>query len=176
MNWNRFFTYKDGELYWKERPITDFVSERAFKVWNAKYKGMRAGTIRNCSRTKKYAVTCVNNKRFYVHRIIWEVHNGHIATGLEIDHIDGDGLNNDPSNLRVVTHHENGKNTRMKSNNNSGLCGVTWSKRYGKFQAYIKANGKYLLLGRFDLMFDAACARKSAEIAHGFHENHGSRA
>lgn len=42
-----------------------------------------------------------------VHRIVWELHNGPVPEGLEIDHIDGNKQNNDISNLRAVSHSEN---------------------------------------------------------------------
>lgn len=42
-----------------------------------------------------------------VHAIVWEVHNGPVPAGLEIDHIDGNKSNSHLSNLRLVTHAQN---------------------------------------------------------------------
>ena len=41
------------------------------------------------------------------HIVCWETHNGPVPDGLEIDHIDGNKSNNNITNLRLVTHHEN---------------------------------------------------------------------
>jgi len=56
-----------------------------------------------------------------VHRIVWELHNGPVPEGLEIDHIDGDKQNNDIINLRIVSHSENLRFARALRGN--------WSKR-----------------------------------------------
>ena len=58
-----------------------------------------------------YASFSYYGKTTLIHRFIMEP-----PDGLEVDHIDGNGLNNQKSNLRVVTHEENAKN-RHKSHN-----------------------------------------------------------
>lgn len=61
----------------------------------------------------------VEGKRKFskVHRIVWEVHNGPIPAGMEIDHIDMDKTNNHISNLRLVTHAENIRSARAIKGN-----------------------------------------------------------
>lgn len=69
-----------------------------------------------------YAVHCAyvsregksKTQQFFLHRVIWEYINGPIPKGLEIDHIDRNGLNNKLSNLRCVTKRENLNNTQTK--------------------------------------------------------------
>ena len=63
--------------------------------------------------TKKgYNLVCINGKKVYKHRLIWEAFNGEIPDGMEIDHVvpvslgGGDEL----SNLRLVTPKENKNN------------------------------------------------------------------
>lgn len=66
-------------------------------------------------------------KSYFVHRIIWEMHNGCIPKGLMVDHINGDnGDNGDNTltNLRVVTNEVNMRNRVRGKNNTSGVCGV----------------------------------------------------
>jgi hypothetical protein len=69
--------------------------------------------------------------------------------GLEIDHIDRDGLNNRRENLRVSTPSQNSQNSRKNSLNTSGFKGVFFQKGLGKWRAQIKTNGKRKSLGCF---------------------------
>ena len=42
-----------------------------------------------------------------LHRIVYQHFNGPIPTGLTVDHIDGNQLNNNPENLRLLTRADN---------------------------------------------------------------------
>ena len=86
-------------------------------------------------------------------------------SALKIDHIHGRESRNDNRkyNLRIATNQENSINAGLKSNNTSGVTGVGWDKRYGKWQARIKKNYKSIHLGYFDAFEDAVNARKEAE-------------
>jgi hypothetical protein len=86
--------------------------------------------------------------------------------GYEIDHKDGDGLNNQRYNLRVTTHTQNMKNQRLRSNNTSGYKGVTWHKGAGKWYAQIQVDGKRTYLGLFTILEDAARAYDTAALEH----------
>ena len=83
--------------------------------------------------------------------------------GLDVDHIDGDGLNNRRSNLRACTHTENGRNRKLSKNNTSGLKGVN-AREAGKWQAMIKTSGRILHLGVFDSKMEAAKAYDAAAL------------
>ncbi len=65
----------------------------------------------------------------------------------EVDHIDGDGLNNRKNNLRESTHSENMANRGMNSNNTSGYKGAYFHKISKCWYSAIKINGKMLYLG-----------------------------
>ena len=69
--------------------------------------------------------------------------------GLEVDHISGDGLDNRRENLRIATRSQNQHNTRKPAHNTSGLKGVGWAKREGKWRAQIAVDGKGRHLGYF---------------------------
>ena len=47
--------------------------------------------------------------------------------GVQVDHRDGDGLNNCRSNLRLASRNQNTQNLRRPKNNKSGFKGVSWS-------------------------------------------------
>jgi len=73
--------------------------------------------------------------------------------GMDVDHIDGDGLNNCRSNLRAITHRQNLQNQHVKKS--SAFPGVCWHKAIGKWQAQIRINGKKKYLGLFNIEAEA---------------------
>jgi hypothetical protein len=90
----------------------------------------------------------VLGKNFMLHRIIYEMHNGKIPTGLQIDHIDGDPLNNKIENLRLCNQIENRQNSKLSKNNTTGYRGILKTPS-DKYQARLTVDGKKLYLGLF---------------------------
>lgn len=70
--------------------------------------------------------------------------------GYEVDHRDGNGLNNTRANLRVATSAQNNSNKGLTVRNRSGFKGVYWSKRDRVWRAQITANGTKYHLGSFN--------------------------
>lgn len=96
----------------------------------------------------------------YMHRVLVGVP----ADGKDIDHKNGNKLDNRKANLRVVTHSENQRGFRtLDSRNQSGYRGVNWFKRTSKWVVRIMVDGKNLNLGYFDDVNDAIAARLAAE-------------
>lgn len=86
------------------------------------------------------------------------------APGLDVDHIDNDGLNNRRANLREATRSQNLAN-RPKARGRSKFKGVYWDPRRRKWQAIARVHGVNRHLGRFDSEHDAARAYNAAAIA-----------
>lgn len=82
--------------------------------------------------------------KIYMHRLIMRT-----PKGLEVDHIDGNGLHNWRSNLRNCTHAQNTVNRPMNLDK-SGFKGVYWHKRNQCWQAQIQKNKAIFWLGNFD--------------------------
>lgn len=130
--------------------------------------GKRADTLLESG----YRVLYTSRGMIKAHRAAWLLGHGEVPDG-PIDHINGDPSDNRLDNLRVVTQSENMRNASLYSNNKSGLPGVRWRDDKGKWVASIKIDGRHRGLGSFPDFFSACCARKSAELEHGFHPNHG---
>ncbi len=85
----------------------------------------------------------------------------------EIDHKNGDGLDNRKLNLRKCTHAQNLRNRRRQKNNTSGYIGVSLQrkrgKKWAKWKAQIHFNQKTITLGFFS--FKEEAARKYDEAA-----------
>lgn len=85
---------------------------------------------------------------------------------MEVDHINGDGLDNRRENIRLCTHSENSRNTNRASNNTSGYKGVSRDHRDGRWDSYITLNQRRIHIGRFGTAIEAARAydAKAREI------------
>ncbi len=118
-----------------------------------------------------YADRCVNhrtNKREYMHRRIMKARKGQ-----QVDHINGNGLDNRKVNMRLVGVGENQRNMRRAKNNTSGVTGVRWFARTRKWHAYIQVEGRQIHLGYHQTLQAAAEVRRRANEKYKFHENHG---
>ncbi|QDP62317.1 MAG: hypothetical protein Unbinned8472contig1000_17 [Prokaryotic dsDNA virus sp.] len=116
----------------------------------------------------------IKGKKYLAHRLAWMLYyDKEIPPLMQIDHINGDKDDNRICNLRVVTPRVNCKNLPKTSRNKSGLLGVCWAPSIGKWLAQISVEGKNKNLGEYRDFFEACCARKSAEVRYGYHENHG---
>jgi hypothetical protein len=87
------------------------------------------------------------------------------AKGGGVDHASGDRLNNRRSNLRIATHTQNMRNTRLKVTNSSGFKGVTTTAE-GRWRARITVDRVEIRLGNFDTREEAAAAYDAAARLH----------
>lgn len=116
------------------------------------------------NKTLGYHRVRVNCNRYYAHRLAWLYVHG-VWPSDEIDHIDGDKSNNRISNLRHATKAENRRNIPIRSNNTSGVKGVDFCRRTGKWRAFVSIEGKTRHLGYFSKIEDATAARVRAAIS-----------
>lgn len=89
-----------------------------------------------------------------IHRVIMKVTNPKVF----IDHINGDGLDNQRSNLRLCNSSKNSMNRKPRLRCSSIYKGVCYHKLSKKWQASIGLNGHLTHLGLFDIESDAANA------------------
>lgn len=105
------------------------------------------------------------NKRTYLHRAIVGISDPKV----EVDHINGDPLDNRKCNLRVLDRHRNQQNRKTRNRNNrSGFTGVSFSKSHRKWVAVLTVDYCPIFLGHFDSPVDAARAYdRTAREWHG---------
>jgi hypothetical protein len=117
--------------------------------------GKAAGSIQT-KNGKKYWFISIGGRAYRAHRLAWFYMTGQWPE--EIDHIDGDGLNNSWANLRTATRSQNMANARKQKNNSTGYKGVTFNRRTRKFTAKIKSGSRQKYLGEFFTAKDAHVA------------------
>ena len=154
---NELFEYRDGQLIRKVKASD-----------NAK-KGDVAGMVDK----KGYRMVRVDYILLKVSRIIYAMHHGD-PEERDVDHINQDRSDDRIENLRLVTHQVNQRNQAKHKSNKSGFTGVSWNKENRKWDARINNEVRKIYLGRFKKKRDAIFRRKIAEIAYGYHPNHGS--
>ncbi len=153
------FDYRDGNFYRKK------TNTNRVKV------GSEAGSVNTNPLTgKQYIQVCFNYKIYPIHRLIWAWHGYSLEPNQQIDHIDGDSLNNCIENLRPTSHKQNSENRKGANKNNiNGVKGVCWDKSTKKWKATIRHNGKVMNLGLYENIDDAIAARIAAEKKYFTH-------
>lgn len=102
-----------------------------------------------------------------MHRVIMKT-----PKGMDTDHIDGNGLNNQRENLRICTHAENSINRGKCKSNTSGYKGVSWHGGGKKWLSKIRVKRKQINLGIFltkEEAYKAYC--EGAKKYHGEFSN-----
>jgi len=110
---------------------------------------------------RSYAVrsVTVNGKRVK----IW-MHREILGVSCEVDHINGDGLDNRKCNLRPASHMENMRNRKPNTVSTSKYRGVYWHKQAKKWRARLRTQGLHLSLGLFENEVSAAVAYDNAAL------------
>ena len=107
----------------------------------------------------------IANSKSTAWKMHWEI-MGKPEKGYNIDHINGDKLDNRRCNLRVCSGTENIRNRKTHSNNKSGYKGVWWRKDRHIWNAKIKVDDRIIHLGQFKNKEDAAIAYNNAAIKY----------
>lgn len=97
----------------------------------------------------------------YMHRFILNA-----PKNMQVDHINGDRLDNRKCNLRICSPAQNSVNRGKNKNNKSGYKGVCWDSNAEKWRAYINVNYKKVHLGLFTCPIEAARRYNEAAIKH----------
>lgn len=140
---------ESGKLFWR-------VSRGQLQA------GSEAGTITAINQRTPYIRMLVNRRPYLAHRVAWLLMTGSWPVN-QIDHRNGDGLDNRWCNLRQADASLNMRNQALKRTTTSGFRGVNFRKRTGKWKVEITHNEQRLFLGYFDDLEDAVLKRLEAE-------------
>jgi hypothetical protein len=100
---------------------------------------------------KGYVMVWEDSRHQPIHRVIMNA-----PKSLQVDHINGNKLDNRKENLRLCTNGQNKHNMGVQKNNKTGYKGVY--PFHGKFGAKLKVNKVPFFLGYHDTAEDAARA------------------
>ena len=133
--------------------------------WQTKGKGRLVGELAGCESDtgagRRYVKIRVERRLYLAHRLAWLWVHGEWPSA-QIDHVDGNGLNNRIANLRLSDQTQNLGNAAIRNCNTSGFKGVT--QRGAKWIAQIHYKGENCYLGIFDDARSAAIAYDKAAI------------
>ena len=102
----------------------------------------------NANHGQGYCRIGFNGRLYLYHVILWTLYyRENIPKGLEIDHVNGDRLDNRIENLRLATQRENCQN--LQCHRDGKLVGALYCKRKNKYRALIRVRGKQIQLGLF---------------------------
>ncbi len=150
------YEQKTGHLFWKKK--SGRSAEGQMAGWQ---------TLPPKSKTP-YLKVQINKQVFYCHRIAYYLHTQVDPSDRQIDHIDGNGLNNAWANLRLASPVQNRANVGPTLKNTSGYKGVYYNRKNKKWYALFihEGNRRYIgLFGTPELAYMAYC--KAAAELHG---------
>ncbi len=107
----------------------------------------------------------VDGKTYRAARLIWFYMTGEWPDRL-VDHENRIRDDDRWVNLRLATGAQNARNATLSRRNSSGVKGVMWYKRHGRWTASIRVDRKLIHLGYFSTIEEAAAARRAAELQH----------
>lgn len=157
----QWFTYENGELYWKSRTAPG----------SHVTIGQKAGRPhKSSSRLTGYRHVHILGKNYLTHRLIYLMFHGVLPT--QIDHINGNRGDSRIENLRASTRAQNAQNAKTRKDNTTGVKGVYPFK--GKFKAQLQCNKVRYTVGYFNSVEEAKQAiQQKREEVHKEFTNHG---
>ena len=148
------------------RELFDYDAASGVVKWRVrKANCIHVGDVVGWEDSNGYLKVTIDGLHYFVHNVIWAWTTGKwpIAT---VDHENLIKRDNRWLNLREATHSENCENRPVRSDNKTGLKGVTWRADASRWQARIVVNGKRRSLGMFDDKGQAHAAYAAAAMRH----------
>ena len=137
---------------------------------NADTKHWHRGQAVGSPHKDGYLTVMLKGKNYLLHRLAFLYMEGEFPRAC-VDHRNRIRSDNRWENLRSATYTLNNQNTGISRNNTSGVKGVSWHKKSGKWQAFVSCGSRPVYLGLFSSIEDAAHARAKAEEEYRYNED-----
>jgi hypothetical protein len=124
--------------------------------------GLFSLTVRKVNNDNLY----VYFKKYAIHRMIYELHNGTVKSGNVVDHANRISTDNRLINLRQIPNYQNLHWNRRKRKGTSRYIGVSKDKPSGKWRSQHTFNGENTYLGLYDSEYDAAVEHDLYALYH----------
>ena len=162
------YNEESGLFIWKKRN----VNKHGDKIFNTRFSGKVAGSNQPDGYVQISAM--LNGKVVHAkaHRLAWLMVYGEMPK-MDIDHINQVRDDNRIENLRDVPRYLNQRNQKMRSNNTSGFTGVFFDRCGSKWTARVNIGGKFIGLGRFVDINEAAAVVRAFRDKNEFSPLHG---
>ncbi len=138
-----------------------------FKWKVATSNRVKVGGIAGSKHKSGYIQIRIKNKQYYAQRLAWLYMEGYFPENT-IDYINRVKYDNRWKNLRHVSNQCSVRNRNIRSDNNSGIIGVSWVKKNKKWQSQICVNKKPMHLGFYKNIDDAVKVRWKNEVKYNW--------
>jgi len=156
-------TQKELKKVLHYEPTTGIFTWKVYRNYNAKV-GDTAGSLNKAS---GYIRIRIYSRLYEAHRLAWLYMEGYFPEH-DIDHRFRIRSDNRWSELRHVSKQCNSRNCKIRSDNKSGVTGISWYKPLNKWVVRIGVNNKQTYLGHFTDFDEAVIVRWEAEVEYGF--------
>lgn len=163
------FTFEELKRVIRYDPETGVFTRLLNGAPHPRHGARNAGCIWFYKPGKPYRRIAVLGAETLGHRLAWFYMTGEWPP--MVDHRNCGGLDNRWANLRAATKAQNATNTGPRADNTTGLKGVSFDRRRGKWFAQIKAAGRGKFLGYHATPAEAHAAYSAASVR--YHGEHG---
>lgn len=176
---HKLYHYENGKLYHRPRR----VRKPRDNNWNGRLAGKEAGTVHHAKWDGPRVRIKIMEHSFFRSRMVWEMFHG--PTGLQIDHINRNTLDDRIDNLRVCSPGQNAYNKKISPRSKTGVKGLVAKKAkrkngtfYRKWMGRVTKCGEEKTTGNFPYTEEGKqeCIIKLRELReklHGEFTNHG---